>query len=50
MADCIYNLQWHTRCATDQKKKLFKSDQIYKKDAHYSENEILVNEFFLCDF
>ena len=43
LADCIYNIpKIH-----GPKKLLFKSGQIYRKDAHCcSENDILVNEFF----
>ena len=47
MADCIYNLRWHTRCVTDHKKKLIISGQTYRKDAHRS--AFLVLEYFLCD-
>ena len=42
MADCIYNLPkiyWPI-------KKLFKSVQIYRRDADCSENDFLVHEFF----
>ena len=44
MVDCIYNLRWHTKCVTVQKKK-FNSGQVYRKDA--SDNDFLVTSFFV---
>ena len=32
------------------KKKSFKSGQIYRKDAYCSDNDFLIRKFFSCDF
>ena len=44
MADCIYNIQWRKVCHRSGK-KFFKSVQIYRKDAHCSDNNFLISEF-----
>ena len=45
MADCIYNFS-----KIYQPKKMFKSGQIYRKDADCSENNFLIPDFFCTTF
>ena len=53
MFDCIYNLQvchLHFQVCHRTKYNSFKSGHIYRKDAHCSETDFLVHEFFCATF